>query len=387
MKRGAFEAYFKLILILFAVSFSASLFTNIWPWTASQYNSYVIQARAWLSGRLDLGRDYPWLEIAAFNGKYYLSFPPFPSYVMLPFVSIFGDGFSGGIIAYASYILSGVYCFRAAKRLGRDENTAILYAVFAVVCSNYFFISGCDWVWFIAQNLCFMLLTAAVYYAIAGKGGVCFAAWACAVGCRPLSIVYLPFLIVLCGSYSKMNKNTFAFKLFKWSVFPVIMGLSYMLLNFLRFGNPIEFGHNYLPEFLEAPNGQFSVRYAFENAKTLIKLPYVSDGVIRFPEFDGMNMFLASPIFLFAVYTFIKGFARLDRTVITAFFVLIAELFFILCHKTMGGWHYGNRYTIDLLPIAFYVFSKYSEKTNALMYAGMILGFMLNFGWMISFFK
>lgn len=73
-----------LCLCVTAVFFVAWTFTGQWPWKSQPYNSYILQAQSWLEGRLDLGRDYPYLELAIFNNKYYVSFPPFPSYAMLP---------------------------------------------------------------------------------------------------------------------------------------------------------------------------------------------------------------------------------------------------------------------------------------------------------------
>ena len=37
------------------------------------WDSYSLQAMSWLSGRLDMGKNYEWLELAVYNGKYYLS--------------------------------------------------------------------------------------------------------------------------------------------------------------------------------------------------------------------------------------------------------------------------------------------------------------------------
>ena len=53
------------------------------------YNTYALQADSWRQGRLDLGQNYPWLELAVYNGKYYCSFPPFPSYVLFPLTVLF----------------------------------------------------------------------------------------------------------------------------------------------------------------------------------------------------------------------------------------------------------------------------------------------------------
>ena len=60
-----------LCLCVTAVFFVIWTFTGQWPWKSQAYNSYILQAQSWLEGRLDLGRDYPYLELAIFNNKYY----------------------------------------------------------------------------------------------------------------------------------------------------------------------------------------------------------------------------------------------------------------------------------------------------------------------------
>ena len=53
----------------------------------SAYNSYTLQALSWLKGRLDVdNREY--LELAVYQGRYYVSFPPLPSVILLPFAQI-----------------------------------------------------------------------------------------------------------------------------------------------------------------------------------------------------------------------------------------------------------------------------------------------------------
>ena len=49
------------------------------------YDSYLLQAQNWLEGRayIEGGESCPWLELAVFEGRYYLSFPPVPSVLAL----------------------------------------------------------------------------------------------------------------------------------------------------------------------------------------------------------------------------------------------------------------------------------------------------------------
>ena len=74
-------------LAFLIVLWVAASFTGHWATEENPYRSYALQACAWLNGRLDLEKDYPWLELAIYEGKYYVSFPPFPSLVLLPFAA------------------------------------------------------------------------------------------------------------------------------------------------------------------------------------------------------------------------------------------------------------------------------------------------------------
>ena len=53
--------------------------TGIKPFGDTGYNTYTLQALAWREGSLHLAQDYPHLELAIFEGNYYVSFPPVPS--------------------------------------------------------------------------------------------------------------------------------------------------------------------------------------------------------------------------------------------------------------------------------------------------------------------
>src|ERR1017187_9769497 len=63
--------------------------------THTQFNHYAHLANAWLHGRQDLPNGPPGYaqgnDFAQFNGKTYISFPPFPALLMLPFVAIAGS--------------------------------------------------------------------------------------------------------------------------------------------------------------------------------------------------------------------------------------------------------------------------------------------------------
>ncbi len=354
-RKTDYKSIFTLCVIVFAVFFAIWTFTGKWFWLSQSYNSYILQAQGWKDGRLSLLENYSHLEIAVYEGKYYISFPPFPSYVMFPFV-LMGFDNCDGFLALASAMAGVSYAFLICRHLNIKTERAMLLSLLLTIGSNWLFTAQVSWVWFIAQNMAFTLSLMAIYYALKKKCGLSLALWACAVGCRPFQALYLPVILYLL--YDRDMSIIHNLKT-KWkSLIPMsVIALSYMVLNFARFGNPLEFGHNYLPEFVEAENGQFSLVYIGENLKSLFRLPEISfTDKWTYQEFNGTNVFIISPIFIaYAVYTlyaFIKS--KPHRRLHMLILVMTAlQLVCITAHKTMGGWQFGNRYTCDVLPLAF----------------------------------
>lgn len=379
-----------LCLCVTAVLFIAWTFTGQWPWKGQPYNSYILQAQSWLSGRLDLGQNYSHLEIAVFSGKYYISFPPFPSYVMLPFVLI-GWTSCDGIIAFVTSLAGAVYAYKILKHFNIESKRAIFFTLFLTIASNWLLTAQVAWVWFIAQNMAFTLCLMAIYYALKGKTGLSLSFWACAVGCRPFQALYIPVLLYII--YKKHMKENPDDKLTdilkkKWKclIVPFVIALSYMILNYARFGNITEFGHNYLPEFAEAEHGQFNLKYLANNIPLLFKLPSVNNGVFEYPQFNGMCLFFISPIFITYVVNIIYSLLKKEKVnkslLVISLAVIVAELLCIASHKTMGGSQFGNRYTNDVLPLVLLSLSvmltERGNRHDMINYPLFLIGITLN---------
>ena len=232
-------AYFLVPVSIVAVLGVIAAFTGMWPWKENAYNSYTLQACSWLEGRLDLGQDYPWLELAIYGGKYYVSFPPFPSFVMLPFAMIFGTNTPDHYIGLAVTIVYGVKLYMSIQRTRINVE---LYVLLLYVASGLLFVCANGYVWFIAQNMCFTLSLMSLYYAQEGKGGWSLAFWACAVGCRPMVVLYFPFLVYMLRKKWKQGKEHGSWwQMFRekwsWCIAVSAIAVSYMVLNYARFGS------------------------------------------------------------------------------------------------------------------------------------------------------
>jgi 4-amino-4-deoxy-L-arabinose transferase-like glycosyltransferase len=339
------------------------------------YNSYALQAAGWLDGNLDLGKNYSHLEIAIFNEKYYVSFPPLPSILLLPFVLIFGVNTPDHIITLAMAVISGVFAYKWALIELGNKNKALFFSVFLCIGSNFLFLSNRGYVWFMAQTFAFTFTLLSFYYARCTgvtrcanntqhadskkrRPALALFFFCCAMGCRPLNAVFLPLLLYFLYKKDEPSTKTTSFikNLLKSAIPAVLLGCVFMALNYFRFGNIFEFGHNYLPEFTESQYGQFSLHYLTDNFSNLWRLPWIENGKLHFYMFNGMAFWLVSPIVITYTITFIRKIItdkKLDPVLVAIAITIMLHLIITCTHKTMGGWHFGNRYTVDVLPIVY----------------------------------
>ena len=340
-----------------------ALFTGKGLLSKNAYNAYALQADSWRQGRLDLGQDYPWMELAIYNGKYYCSFPPFPSYVLFPLTFIWGSNTYDYVILWACNIIAVIFLYKIALELKNSPESAMIQVFFVTIASNMVFIMIDASIWFLAQTMCFTLSTVSIYFALKGKGAVALFCWAASVGCRPMQFLYFPIVLILLYRHVRREKPygtwyQMMYKNWYWSVPSGFLAVSYMALNYFRFNNILEFGHNYLPEFVRAEYGQFNICYIKENLKTLFRLPeFAEDGKMKINNMGNLNLFIVSPIIMFAVlllaYIIWKRVYNLMGIYILNLLLSVAYLFIVVMHKSMGAWHFGNRYANDILPWIF----------------------------------
>lgn len=359
---------FGTLIILFC---GYVLFHDLFGGTLFSYNdwdSYTLQSLAWREGRVSLPQNYPWLELAEYKGNYYVSFPPVPSLIMFPLTFIFGSEVPSNFVVMVFSLLSVVLAYKCFCQIGVRNTFAMFWAVFFILGSNMFWMSTSGGSWFLAQGLNLTLCFGAILCFLNQKKTLCLILLALAVGCRPFSIcffliMFLYFCIQKYRRSSLQGTGIIVLQEMRYLIIPVLIALCYCLYNYIRFGNPFEFGHNYLPEFTGAGNEQFGFQNLQENAYNIFLRPVtlLEDASLNIPQFDGFMFFVANPIFIIWFVMLVRDVATRRMTLekvllITGF---SANLLFLLSHKTFGGWQFGARYTVDLLPfvLLYFLFS------------------------------
>ena len=334
---------------------------------SNPHNSYLVQIENWFNGSVKIqnGSHYTWLELAIYHGDYYLSFPPVPSLIMIPWFLVFGITAPSNLIIaiHCMITAAGVYLF--FKRLENSPMVCCFWTLFVVAGSNCVWLSSDGGVWMQAQilNLCFVIW--GLYFYIGQNYIPAFALLSLAVGCRPFTALLGGILLAPVIFRLLRRKNLLS--LVKMSILPVLIFCAMGAYNFARFGNPLEFGHNYLPEFVNAPEGQFSLSYIWPNLLNILRPITINSRLeLNFPVIQGFCFFVANPIFAFWFWRMAKSaasksFGWQDGVLFAGF---VVALLMTCAHRTMGAWQFGARYTVDLIPYALLFFARKRRSAN-----------------------
>lgn len=324
----------------------------------SGYSTYTLQALAWRKGQVSLGRDYPWLELAVYQGDWYVSFPPVPS-VTLFLLSFFCGAKTPDHLLVKLYVLIGCLAVYRMLRRARYDKTAA--AGFALLCS----FAGCllsltieGAVWYQAQTLAFCLTCLALALMFARRPTPALLCYALAVGCRPFNALYGLVLFALYGAQCAQERlplKKALLRLLPGVALGLLVACAYGWYNYIRFGNIFEFGHNYLPEFSTQGGVQFSLKHVGKNIQTFV-LGWPFGKTAKGWELSrfGFSFLLANPVFILLIAWLVADLVRRRFTWVKGalIFCFALHLFLLLMHRTFGGFQFGARYTCDLLPYA-----------------------------------
>src|SRR5581483_5885338 len=142
------------------------------------FNHYAHLADAWLHGRQDLRNGEPRYaggnDFAHFEGKVYISFPPFPAALMLPFVALAGapEQFQDGQFMFwlagigPSILFLVLEKLRRTQRIERREWENIFFSLLFAFGTVYFFTAVEGTVWFAAHVVAVGLLALYMLFAL-----------------------------------------------------------------------------------------------------------------------------------------------------------------------------------------------------------------------------
>ncbi len=336
-----------------------SALTGVSLYGKSAYNSYTLQALSWLQGKVTVENVWH-LELAVYQDEYYVSFPPLPSVILLPFTLIFGVNTPDNALVKCYACLAVILIYKALCARGYDPSVSAPYAFLFAFSSSLLSLTVEGAVWYHAQVLAFLLTTAAVSALIFDKPTWALFLIALSVACRPFDALYL-IPVIFAYVYLELRSGEGILNVFRRLLPGILLGLLVAFAigtyNYARFKSPFEFGHNYLPEFSTQGGVQFSLSKVPEHINPfVIGLPFsLQDGVLKINRF-GFSFLIACPALLILIVMFVRDLftRRLNAMKTVLFITFFVHLFLLFMHRTFGAFQYGARYCVDLMPYAFF---------------------------------
>ena len=387
----------KLIAALTAATAIVYFFSNPKPQNFYDYTFRV--AANMLGGNIAFtSKQPPWLnEFVPFEGFYYSVFPLGSVVSMMPIALFKTLGLikemPGALIAA---LLAGITCFLLLKIASRYDvenkkrilfSLAILFGTFT--WTNLTFAGA----WQLALGFAVVGELGSIYFAVFDRrplvAGIFFAM---AFGNRTEILLTAPVFMYLlyrkdiyrrdAEMQRKKEKKSESVEiesteiryprrlgvsavvnLAKFCAVPFVLGVATLIYNYVRFHSLTDFGYARIPGVLEEPwynHGIFSARYIPGQAwEMLLKLwnwkpnfPYLV------PDGFSSSILLSSPFLLLSLRVGAKnGALKLVS------WASIAGLTIVLwMHGNSGGWQFGYRYAMVLLPWIFILLLESSKK-------------------------
>ena len=368
-----------LMAALTAVWAFLHLMTGIDAFGSTAYNTYTLQAMAWRDGQMFV-ENRVHLELAIFGGKYYVSFPPVPSVVLYPLTYLFGMETPDNLLVKIYALGAALLMYGAFRRAAYGKGQSFLAAFLFTTASSLLPLTLQGAVWYHAQVLAFFLTVAAICLMTMDKPTPALFLYALAVGCRPFNAVYgLPLMLIYMTLCKKagMGIGYMAKRMWKGIVLGLLVAAAYGAYNYARFQNPLEFGHNFLPEFSFQGGTQFALAHVLKNVKEFIlRMPFYLNGdAIQVQKF-GFCMFIACPLLALMLLWFVGDLFTKRMTVEKVLIVVafLAHLFLLLLHRTFGGFQFGARYCADLIPYAVFYQLMRSDRRKLPLWQWLVLG-------------
>jgi hypothetical protein len=325
------------------------------------YNHFMLLAEAFLKGKFYIEGTYPWLEkVPLDENKFYVTNPPAPAILIMPFVYFLGREFPQHIFGHLFGMGIVITTYLLSLKIKKDIRLAIFSSVAIGLGSIVWYLSSIGSTWYLGQLVSAFFLTWTLLEIIDKS--------------RPVLLGILMGLTFLSRSHMALTFPLIV--IMNWKKFKKLKKLSMLILtfsifagfgfyyNYARFGNPLSNGYSLIPDVDTSPwfdKGLWNPVYLEKNLKIMfLKLPIISkDFPYLIPSLGGMSILLTSPIFLLA---FIKS--KCDKIIKLSWISIIITLFIVASHGGTGFTQFGYRFAVDFYPFLMLILIKKLSKIN-----------------------
>jgi hypothetical protein len=380
------------------------------------FNHYALMADAWLHGRQDLPHGPPAYsmnnDFAEFNGKTYVSFPPFPAVLMLPLVKLAGspENFRDGqFVIWLAGIAPAVLLLvleklRRTARSNRTEIENVALALLFAFGTVYFFTAVEGTVWFAAMVVGTSCQALYVLFALDAERPVLAGAMlGCAFLSRPTMLLAAPlfaleavrvtcrefpppgrtFTVRVRAAWRDLDRLGLA-KSYAAFALPLLAAFAFnSLLNHARYQSwsPFDPGHEYLTVGWRSRMirwGLFGYHYLGKNlGVALTNLPWLpsKDAVAVFGapfkiNEHGLALWFTTPIYLWLLWP-----RRFDGQSDRKWLYMVAALSAALpagmdlLYQNSGWRQFGYRFSNDYVVLLFVLLAIGARPMRALFAA------------------
>jgi len=373
---------YRVELILFAVALAAYTLSSDGLLAHQSFAPHFVwQADAFLHGRLDVQRPPNFNDWVLKDGRWYVSFPPFPAVLMMPFVWLYGMRFNDVWFTVVFAALNVPILYRLLRRLAQDgEAPEWQHAAFALLFGFGTLAWSCSIrgeVWFTAEvvgvTLTLLYLHAALGAARPFLAGL-------AVACASITRTPLAFsaLFFLLEAY-RTSRPVLAKKLGPYLAAIVLVAIPMALMNHARFGSFLEFGHSQL--YNNRVNAQVAryglFHYAFLERNlhaAFTMLPEIQFHPLRIGfNGEGMSLFVTTPLFFYLLWPKRTGVLQRELWITVA--VVALPGFF---YQNSGYYQFGFRFSLDYTPYLIVLLALGGHRFTKLFVATAALGVAVN---------
>ena len=396
-------------IALFSLIISSALI-GLHPFGSSQFNYFVYQAQSFLHGRIDLPH-FTKTDLILVNGRYYIVYPPFPAFLMMPFVAIFGLGFSDIFFTQVCSALNIVLLFWLLETLrvsGRStrtvrENVALSLIFFFGTINFYLSMGGT--MWFTAHIVAATCTLSFLILAFKGRYALSALFLGCAFLTRAPALAGLPLLLYLLleGQTERLTLKG----LLSWAralpwrkvaldLTPLLLVLLLFLVrNALAFGSPWQTGYPLLIQQLypEVHYGILGLHYIWPDiVANFLSFPTFTfrDAFDISPHLDllrggvGVSVFVTTPIFLFLFFIRNRQPSTLRKVLWLVVGLVVAAT---LLYEAAGFYQFGARYLFEAYPYAFVLLALSEIELGWRFYLLALAGVLVNGAGAYEFWK
>ena len=343
---------------LFALAaYSALTLSHAWPWSSTRYAYYNFLADALLHGQAHLRLLPPTAnDLVIFNGFYYLYWPPFPAVLLVPFVALFGTGFSDILF---TTVVGSLNVALVALLLRKAQSVSLinltraqraLLVLFFALGTVHVTLAPQGRVWETGQLVGFGFVALTYLAAIGRKGPMAFLLAGLAMAAATMTRNHLILAGIWPAWHLLVGHRSVGWpRLLKYCLIgalPVVLAvLSLGLYNWARFGNALDVGlaHHQMSNFFReefSRYGAFNLHYLPTNLY-FQTLAYPFGGNL----YMGGSLFLLSPVWLGAAWGLV---GRQSRKTVAALLLCAAAVDVPILLLMGTGWvQFGSRYTLD----------------------------------------